>query len=165
MITDWTLETAAQLGQLAKKHEFLIFEDRKFADIGNVVKEQYSKGRCKIAEWADLVSAHMIPGDGLIAGIKAGIPSNVNEPRGILLISQMTNSLDIPGYHEHSYAMAKRHSDIVVGFYGEQALEYDTEFINIFEKTSTGDVQLLNEDLVNTLYQSQELQKFLINAL
>jgi uridine monophosphate synthetase len=172
MISDWTSETALKLKQLAQEHEFLIFEDRKFADIGNVVKEQYSKGRCKIADWAHIVSAHMIPGDGMIAGIKAGIPTDVTEARGIVLISQMMDSLDIAGYHEHSYAMAKRHSDMVLGFYGHQALEYDTQFVNIFDyqdKAATqkpkGHVYLVDETLVSSLFQTHELTSFLSKTL
>lgn len=34
IITDWSDRTANQLRQLAKRKHFLIFEDRKFADIG-----------------------------------------------------------------------------------------------------------------------------------
>lgn len=54
--------TILQLIDLAKKHNFLLMEDRKFADIGNTQELQFTKGVYKISKWADMVTSHLIAG-------------------------------------------------------------------------------------------------------
>ena len=58
-----------KLNQLSNEKDFVIFEDRKFADIGNTVHHQYKNGIYNIADWADTVTIHLIAGDGTIKGI------------------------------------------------------------------------------------------------
>lgn len=128
IITDFDADLTHQLQQLSQQHQFLIFEDRKFADIGNTVKLQYSKGIYRIAEWADMINAHTLPGPGIIEGLKAG---NTKPVSGLLLLAEMSskeNLLD-KTYAQKTLALAQQHKDFVFGFIAQSKLSDEPDFI------------------------------------
>ena len=70
LINNWDYDpdhgTGVKLGRLARRHGFLIFEDRKFGDIGNTVQFQYTEGTAKIIEWSHITNVNMIPGKAVV---------------------------------------------------------------------------------------------------
>ncbi|PWN99129.1 OMPdecase-domain-containing protein [Tilletiopsis washingtonensis] len=89
IVSDFSDDLVVQLQALAQQHDFLIFEDRKFADIGNTVSLQYAAGVHKIASWSHITNAHLVPGPGIIDGLAA-----VGEPlgRSLLLLAEMSSA-------------------------------------------------------------------------
>lgn len=63
IISDFTKEYSVQLKQIAKEKNFLLFEDRKFGDIGNTQQLQFEKGIYEISGWADMITSHVIAGE------------------------------------------------------------------------------------------------------
>ena len=63
IITDFSFDLIEKLKQISREKEFLLFEDRKFADIGNTQELQFKEGIYKIASWADMITSHVIAGE------------------------------------------------------------------------------------------------------
>lgn len=130
IIEDFVPGFVTALNELAVKHNFLIFEDRKFADIGNTVKLQYSQGVYHISEWAHITNAHIVPGEGVITGLKEiGGPKG----RGCLLLAEMSakGNLANGDYTKAAVDMATSHKDFVIGFISLNSLADDPELIHM----------------------------------
>lgn len=90
IIEDFNFGFIEKLKSVAKMHNFLLMEDRKFADIGNTVALQYTAGPFRIADWADLVTAHSLPGEPVLKGLKAQIGGRTD--RGVFLLAELSSA-------------------------------------------------------------------------
>lgn len=63
IIRDFSMDLIEKLKQLSKEKEFLLFEDRKFGDIGNTQELQFKEGMYSISNWADMITSHIIAGE------------------------------------------------------------------------------------------------------
>jgi len=122
ILDDFDHSLIERLQSLSQDKDFVIFEDRKFADIGNTVVLQYSSGVHKIASWAHLTNAHPVPGPSVVTGLSSvGLPLG----RGLLLLAEMSTkgSLAVGEYTVQAVRMARRHRDFVIGFIAQRRMD------------------------------------------
>lgn len=124
ILADFDKHSLQQLRALADKHQFLLFEDRKFADIGAVVKQQYAGGLYNIVDWADIVDTHLIAGASSVSGLKEAVKEKQTADRGLLVIAQMSTQDTMTNENtvQASLSVARQHSDYVFGFICQQRL-------------------------------------------
>ncbi|KAI0563265.1 Orotidine-5'-phosphate decarboxylase [Gracilaria domingensis] len=123
IVEDWDRDTGTALKEIAKRLNFMLFEDRKFADIGNTVHHQAVGGVHTICNWADVINAHSVPGPGIISGLEKALES-VREHReasmGLLLLAEMSSKGNLasalPGYRDKTVEMAQEAKRFVFGF-------------------------------------------------
>ncbi|TXF77392.1 orotidine-5'-phosphate decarboxylase [Chryseobacterium sp.] len=109
IITDFDSDsTILPLKDLAAKHNFLLMEDRKFADIGNTQELQFSYGIYKISNWADFVTAQVIGGyDSLDCFRNVGVVA--------ILGMSSKGTLTDKNYQEEALKVAQSHPNVIGG--------------------------------------------------
>ena len=117
LIDDWSPEAWAEFCSKAQEADLLIFEDRKFADIGGISRKQMA-GVYDIRSWSDLVTAHLISGPDIVDGLQAGW-GDVHRNGGVLLLAQMSSRGNLlhPDYTDKVVASGSAHPG-VFGFIG-----------------------------------------------
>lgn len=113
ILKDYDENFIPKLIKYSKKYNFLIFEDRKFADIGNTVKKQYQSGIYKISEWSDFITVHGIPGSGILNGLFDNI-----EGRSSFLLAKMSSKGNLmnDGYTRKVFDMGSKFPNVVSGY-------------------------------------------------
>lgn len=127
LVGDFGDDTVQGLRSLAKKHNFMIFEDRKLVDIGNTVQKQYHEGALRISEWAHIVNLSILGGDGIVHALTQTITDPdfpYRDERGFLLLAEMTSkgSLATGTYTEECMRVARENSESLIGFVATRAL-------------------------------------------
>ncbi|HAK47059.1 MAG TPA: orotidine-5'-phosphate decarboxylase, partial [Spirochaeta sp.] len=122
IIKDFSPDFITRLQAMAKKGDFLIFEDRKFADIGNTVKHQFYGGVYRIAEWADCVTSHLIAGAGTVKGLfPEGVASMQHgRPQAAFLLARMSSkgNLITEDYSRNVIEAGSSNNMLVSGYIG-----------------------------------------------
>ncbi len=128
ILEDYNEGFIPRLLKLAEEKKFMIFEDRKFADIGNTVRMQYRGGMFRIADWAEFVTVHMIPGEGILKGLFDGV-----EHRGCFLLAGMSSqgNLISEAYTRQVFEIGRSWSGVVSGYIGHGR---DAEAVAKFRK-------------------------------
>ncbi|SDJ42753.1 orotidine-5'-phosphate decarboxylase [Chryseobacterium jejuense] len=109
IISDFEYEkTITPLKEIAARHQFLLMEDRKFADIGNTQELQFTSGVFKITDWADFVTSQVIGGFESLDCFK-----NV----GVVAIVGMSSkgTLTTASYREEALKVAVSHPNVIGG--------------------------------------------------
>ncbi|CAG9812390.1 unnamed protein product [Phaedon cochleariae] len=114
ILEDFHLNLIKPLIEIAQRHNFILFEDRKFADIGKTVEYQYSSGVYHISLWASLVTAHSLMGKGVLDALKR---SGGLYKRGVFLLAEVSSAGNLinDGYVKATLAMAEEYPELIAG--------------------------------------------------
>lgn len=119
IIDDFDDDLIMQLLCKAKEYNFLICEDRKFADIGSTVQAQFVGGIYRIADWADIIIAHAVSGPGIIDALR-----KAKKEVAIFLVAQLSSkdNLISEEYTHRVVTWAEQNDDVVIGIIAQSAM-------------------------------------------
>ena len=129
ILDDFEPSLINKLNELKSKYNFLILEDRKFADIGKTFYKQLTNGIYKISSCADIVTIHGVSADGMLEYLSNTIDNDIsnntdnnNQPPKILIVSQMSNKNNLidTDYTNKCYSLALKYPKLVIGFIAQE---------------------------------------------
>lgn len=128
IVSDFEPSLIAKLKELSQRHNFLLFEDRKFADIGKTVVEQCRGGMYRISSWADVINAHIVSGPGIIGSLQMACQE---KSCLLLLIAELSakDTLADSEYHQHALAFREVSPDFACGFISQKRLPTKTDLL------------------------------------
>jgi orotidine 5'-phosphate decarboxylase subfamily 1 len=128
ILTDVRAKDLEALRRIADERQFLLFEDRKFADIGSIVKAQYLGGLYQIANWAHLVTVHSIAGADVLKGFAEAM---AEREAGVLLLAQLSSAGNLMNeqYIDSTMRMAKQYPQVVTGLIAQTRQASGRDFI------------------------------------
>ena len=115
ILDDYDEHFTGKLQEYARRYDFHIFEDRKFADIGNTVRMQYRKGIYKISEWSEFITVHLVAGAAILSGLFDGL-----EGRSSFLLARMSSKGNLinEAYTRKAIEAGRNNPKVVSGFIG-----------------------------------------------
>jgi uridine monophosphate synthetase len=130
IIDDFDQSFIDELTTLSKQHQFVIFADRKLADTGNTVELQLTHGSLHIADWANVVTVHSVPGPSILQSVGNIIKQN-KALKGSLLIASLSSkgALTDSEYSKKSLEMANDAKNVVSGFICQKRPSDNPEFL------------------------------------
>ena len=118
LVDDHDRQRWAGVCDLARAAGVLLFEDRKFADIGKIARDQMG-GVYDIAGWSDMVTAHLISGPDIVDGLAEAWARRDREG-AIVLLAQMSSRGNLleADYTSRVVAEGVRRPERVAGYIG-----------------------------------------------
>ncbi|MCK5347229.1 MAG: orotidine-5'-phosphate decarboxylase, partial [Candidatus Heimdallarchaeota archaeon] len=135
---DWleSKQMVKTITNLAIKYDIMLFEDRKFADIGATVEKQYTSIRANYGN-LDMVTVLPIFGEGTLKSIDNCSKGTV----GMVIVSQVStkNNLLDDNFTKRCVEIANNNSESVVGFVCQTRVADDSAFIYMTPGVKIGD--------------------------
>lgn len=126
ILKDFSPGFLSRARELCAEKDIILFEDRKFADIGNTVKMQYRSGVYKISDWAEFITVHCIAGESILKGLFEGL-----ENRSSFLLAKMSakNNLISEDYTRKVLEIGRKNASVVSGFIGHGSTGTEIELL------------------------------------
>ena len=115
ILDDYDEEFVSKLLKYSQKYDFHIFEDRKFADIGNTVRMQYRHGIYHISSWSEFITVHLVAGPRILQGLFEGV-----EEKSSFLLARMSSQGNLINetYTRRVLEAGRNNPEVVSGFIG-----------------------------------------------